>query len=197
MGERFRTVATFDLAYKADLAKAALEEAGIAVMVSNREVVSMDYFLAPAVGGVQLQVAEADVERALEVLRPFTQPGKGERPVSDEELERQAMAEGREDDAPPPVNAPAPPLAAPTDPNAPPPVDRDKYAWGAFWGGWCGLFCLPAWAYGFYCVLMALFASGPLSAKGRLHLRVAVVVNCIATFGQVILMATTTGMLRR
>jgi hypothetical protein len=92
------TVATFDMAFKADLAKAALEEAGIASEVNDREIVAMDWLLLNAVGGVKLQVAEADAERALPVVEPYTRPGAFEQPVSDEELERQAMEAGPPDE---------------------------------------------------------------------------------------------------
>jgi hypothetical protein len=94
MGIRLVTVATFDMPHKADIAKATLEEAGIRAEVNDREIVAMDWLLMNAVGGVKLQVAEEDAERALAVVEPFTRPGAFEQLVSDEELERQALEAG-------------------------------------------------------------------------------------------------------
>ncbi|MCU0702483.1 MAG: DUF2007 domain-containing protein [Fimbriiglobus sp.] len=99
MSTQLVTVATFDLPHKADLAKAALEEAGIRAEVNDREVVAMDWLLLNAVGGIKVQVAEEDAEQAATVIEPFTRPGAFEQVVSDEELERQALEAGSPDEA--------------------------------------------------------------------------------------------------
>ncbi|MEO2090923.1 MAG: DUF2007 domain-containing protein [Gemmataceae bacterium] len=100
---QLRTVAAFDTVYKADLAKAALEEASIPAVVTDREVVSLDWLGAPAVGGVKVQVAEHHLDRAEDLLNekfagdmhPFSEG------VSEEELTRQALETAPEDEMPP------------------------------------------------------------------------------------------------
>lgn len=100
---QLHTVAAFDTVYKADLAKAALEEAGIPAVVTDREIVSLDWLGAPAVGGVKVQVAEHHLDRAEELLndqfggdlQPFSEG------VSEEELTRQALETPPEDEMPP------------------------------------------------------------------------------------------------
>ena len=165
MSERFRTVATFDLAYKADLAWAALDEAGIEAMVTDREIVSMEWLLSNAVGGVKLQVAESDVPRALEVLIPFTHPGQMERPVSDEELERQALAEAPDEDAPPPVPEDDLPPPTPADPAAPS-DERDQYARRFMLASVFSIVFPPLAVYAVYLGLNAAFGSGPITRTG-------------------------------
>lgn len=178
MSVRLVTVATFDLPHKADLAKAALEEVGIAAEVNDREIVSMDWLLLNAVGGVKLQVAEADAERALVVIEPFTRPGEFEQPVSDEELERQALAAPTEDEerAAQAVSGDTPTSVLPDTMS-----DRERHASRALWWMIGGVFCLPAWAVGMYHLLSAGFRSGQLSANGRVSLRVAGVIGAVIT----------------
>lgn len=185
MSVRLVTVATFDMPHKADLAKAALEEAGIPAEVNDREVVAMDWLLLNAVGGIKLQVAEENAERAVAVIEPFTRPGAFEQPVSDEELERQALAEPTEDEVR--ASRAAADGDAPSGP-AEPESDRERQASRALWWMVGGLFCLPAWAVGMYYVLSAAFGSGRLSANGRINLRVAGVLAGVTTLLIVLMM---------
>jgi hypothetical protein len=178
MSVRLVTVATFDLPHKADLAKAALEEAGIAAEVNDREIVAMDWLLLNAVGGVKLQVAEEDAERALAVIEPFTHPGAFEQPVSDEELERQAMEAPTEDEV---RAAQSTPDGGTASEAVDPVSDRERHATRAMWWMLGGVVCLPAWAVGMYHLLSAAFRSGELSANGRASLRFAGVLGVVIT----------------
>lgn len=187
MSSRLVTLATFDLPFKADLAKAALEEVGIEAVVTDREIVSMDYLLAPAVGGIKLLVPEADAGRALAVVEPFTRPGAIKQPIDEEELERQALAAPTEEEE----------LAAAAQVQTAAAVlevtesEREKHANRAFWCMLAGVVCLPAWAVGVYSLLNATFDSGPLSANGRFNLRVAWVLGAITTALMVLMMTRT------
>lgn len=188
MNVRLVTVATFDMLHKAELAKAALEDAGIRAEVNDAEVVSMDWLLLNAVGGVKVQVAEADAERALQVIEPFTRPGVFQQPVSDEELERQALAEPTEDE----VRAMQAAQGGGSDSGADDPrSERDNLASRAMWWMVGGLFCTPAWAVGVYYLLTASFRSGPLSANGRINLRVAGVIAFVTTLIILLVMTRT------
>lgn len=187
MSSRLVTLATFDLPFKADLAKAALEEVGIHAVVTDREIVAMDYLLAPAVGGIKLLVPEADVERALAVVEPFTRPGAVEQPIDDEELERQALAAPTEDEE----LAAAAQVPTATEVPLDTHTDREKHATRAFWCLLAGVVCLPAWAVGMYSLLNATFDSGPLSSNGRFNLRVAWMLGAITTVLMVLMMTRT------
>lgn len=63
------TVATFGLPVDAHMARTQLESAGIKSQLADEHVVSANWFYGNAVGGVRLQVAEAELARAREVLR--------------------------------------------------------------------------------------------------------------------------------
>jgi hypothetical protein len=68
MSKRLVTIATFDQAAQARLAQNALEAKGIKAMVSDENLVAMDWLLANAVGGVKVQVWEEDADSAVVVL---------------------------------------------------------------------------------------------------------------------------------
>jgi hypothetical protein len=185
MNVRLVTVATFDMPHKAELAKIALEEAGIRAEVNDREIVAMDWLLLNAVGGIKVQVAETDAERALVVLEPFNRPGKFRQPVSDEELERQALAAPTEDEV---RASQAAPGRSPDTESSETESDRERQASRALWWMVGGIFCTPAWAVGMYYLLTAAFRSGPLSANGRINLRVAGVLGAVITLLVVLVM---------
>ena len=99
MAPELRTVAVFDVAYKADLARTLLEESGIQAVVVDGEVASMEWLLVSAVHGIKVQVAEGQAERAEAILEetfaddmlPFAEG------VDDDELTRQALEAAPED----------------------------------------------------------------------------------------------------
>lgn len=64
----FITVAAFDAAPEAYMAKGLLEQAGIPAFIRNEHLVGMHWLYSNAVGGVQVQVAREDAPAALEVL---------------------------------------------------------------------------------------------------------------------------------
>jgi Putative prokaryotic signal transducing protein len=66
--DRFVTVATFWNPVEAHVLVTRLEGAGVRAFVMDEETVAMDWLLANAVGGVKVQVAERDLERARQVL---------------------------------------------------------------------------------------------------------------------------------
>ena len=64
-----KTVATFREAYQAYLAKGKLEGEGISSIVVDEYVVGINWMYSQAVGGVKVQVTEADYERASQILK--------------------------------------------------------------------------------------------------------------------------------
>lgn len=99
MDRRMTTIASFDLAPQAQLAKNALDAAGIPAVVADSEIVAMDWLISNAVGGVKVQVWEEDAERAAAVLAEALGDDAGltSDAVSDEELTRQALEAGDPD----------------------------------------------------------------------------------------------------
>lgn len=62
------TIATFRDLPEALLAKGKLDSVGIPAFLADDNLVRTDWFWSNAIGGVKLQVGEADAEEALEIL---------------------------------------------------------------------------------------------------------------------------------
>ena len=68
MAGKMVTVATFDMPTEAHLAKGLLEANGLTAFLADELTVGVAWHLSNAIGGVKLQVAEDDVERAASIL---------------------------------------------------------------------------------------------------------------------------------
>jgi membrane protease YdiL (CAAX protease family) len=66
--EKLVTVATFDFCAAADETKLLLEQDGIRAFLADDNLVGWDWFFSNAVGGVKVQVAASDVDRAKGIL---------------------------------------------------------------------------------------------------------------------------------
>jgi len=64
----FITIEVYDKVPLAQVAVLALEEEGIQCLLQNETIISLDWFMSNAVGGVQLQVAAKDAEAAKRIL---------------------------------------------------------------------------------------------------------------------------------
>lgn len=62
------TVATFTTPFEAEIVKGRLEEEGVTAVVRDAEMVTADWTMSQAVGGVKVRVPEAEVERARAIL---------------------------------------------------------------------------------------------------------------------------------
>jgi hypothetical protein len=77
------TIATFDHRAMADVCRVALAQAGISVFVADDNVIGgFNVLLSNALGGIKVQVAKRDVERALRVVEDAR--GRGALAASDE-----------------------------------------------------------------------------------------------------------------
>jgi membrane protease YdiL (CAAX protease family) len=63
------TIATFDFTAQANVVKLILEKRGIKVFLADDNLVGMDWFVSNAVGGVKLQVAASDANRAGKIIK--------------------------------------------------------------------------------------------------------------------------------
>jgi hypothetical protein len=169
VGKRLVTIATFDQAAQARLAKNVLDEAGIQATISDESLVAMDWLLSNAVGGVKVQVWEDDADRAVGVLEQklgAQGEGLGES-VSPEELAAEAAAaapdEGEEPEPPPAGEVP---VSLETEA----PSERDEFARRTAFAGILGLAFPPVAPYAVYLFLNAAFGEGSLSSRGRMNL---------------------------
>jgi hypothetical protein len=183
MGRRLVTIATFDQAAQAQLAKNVLDEAGIQAAVGDENLVAMDWLLSNAVGGVKVQGGEEDADRAVAVLEEKL-GARGEglgTAVSPEELAAEAEAatpDAGEEPEPaerPAADEPEPPLS---------PDSRDEFARRGAFTAILGLMLVAFGSYypvlGFACMLLVFytlylhfnagFGEGALSRRGRLNL---------------------------
>ncbi|MDX1604630.1 MAG: hypothetical protein R3202_00485 [Candidatus Competibacterales bacterium] len=62
------TVATYDFLPDAEIARGRLRAEGVAAHLADQHLVQTDWLYSIAVGGIKLQVAPADAERAREIL---------------------------------------------------------------------------------------------------------------------------------
>lgn len=68
MGDRFVTIAAFSQSIDAHVLKTRLEDEGIECFLADEHLVSINWLLSDAVGGVRLKVWKEDAERALEII---------------------------------------------------------------------------------------------------------------------------------
>jgi tetratricopeptide (TPR) repeat protein len=71
---RLVTIGRFSHATEAYIPKTRLEAESVWAFVADAETVTMNWLYSNAIGGVKLQVREADVERALEILNRQPEP---------------------------------------------------------------------------------------------------------------------------
>ncbi|QDU18588.1 hypothetical protein [Urbifossiella limnaea] len=159
MGTKLVTIATFDQVVMAQMAADALRAGGIDAVVTDAEVVSMDWLLGQAVGGIKVQVREDDAERAVvELGRKFGDDGEGFGAEYDEGA-----------DEPEPDDEPEPAAGCEDEPEpaAAPVGSRDEYARRLVLAAVFGLLLPPLWFYAVYLFLNAAFGEGELSDYGR------------------------------
>jgi len=166
MSSRLVTIATFDEPAKARLAQNALKDAAIQSVVADETLVSMDWLLSQAVGGVKVQVREEDSDRAVAALEgAFGKDGSGleSAPVDIDQLTAEAEAETPEEE---------PPRLEDGEEREPSyaPESREDYVRRMVFAAMLGLFFPPVAFYALYLFLNAAFGEGELSTRGRLHL---------------------------
>lgn len=175
MAGKLVTIARFDLAGQAHIAKNALEAAGIKSVLADEQTIAMDWLLSNAIGGIKVQVLEEDAERAVTALEESL--GSDET-VDEETMTAAAVAAEKED-----IDAPLEPIAPPSDSSptlagtdteesaAGKPPERDEYARRLFLTSVFSVLVPPLWFYAIYLFLNAAFGEGSISERGRTDLR--------------------------
>ena len=188
MAGKLVTVATFENATQAQVARNALEAEGIRAALGDEMTVDLFWNLSNAIGGVKVQVLEENADRAVEILERELGPDEGGE-VDEEQLAAEAEAAAREGEeervaeaGPTPIPTPPRPdaVATPSAEGAEP-SERDWYARGLFFIGWIALAFPPAWFFALYFFLNAAFGAGSLSPRGRYNLLVGGVVTALGS----------------
>ncbi|MEP3479989.1 MAG: hypothetical protein ABJZ55_12135 [Fuerstiella sp.] len=68
MSDKLVTVATFSTPVEAAIGRNALEADGVRAFLADNAIVGMAWYLGGAVGGIKLQVADEDAERAISIF---------------------------------------------------------------------------------------------------------------------------------
>ncbi|MBM81704.1 MAG: hypothetical protein CMJ78_14080 [Planctomycetaceae bacterium] len=88
------TISTFSTQWQASIVRSQLEEEGITTFLSDSEAIGMAWHLRNALGGVKLQVADQDVERALSLLEESPPSERGDpRDAGDQSLDEEFVQE--------------------------------------------------------------------------------------------------------
>lgn len=160
MGTKLVTIATFDQVVMAQMAADAVRAAGIDAVVTDAEVVSMDWLLGQAVGGIKVQVRDEDADRAVAALEgAFGEEGEGlvtEAPGAAADMPPEPADDATDE----PADEPEPAAATPAD-------ARDEYARRLVRAAVFGLVFPPLWVFAVYLFLNAAFGEGSLSEAGR------------------------------
>ncbi len=165
-------VTTYDEIYKAELAKTALEEEGIFVVLHDRETVATDWLISNAVGGVKLKVRQEDAERACRILTDkMSNAGSYlAESLSDEELTRQALAEPIEDGTVPEPQIPEVVLQTHLEDSPTEQANsaiREAYALRFLRTATYSIALAPLWFIAVYLGYRAIFSPGRLSSEGH------------------------------
>jgi len=83
--DRLVTIATYNLPDIAQAEMLLLEQEGVCAFLTDANLVETDWFVSNVVAGAKIEVAEADADRALEILQQYraaeAQAGRSEEPV--------------------------------------------------------------------------------------------------------------------
>jgi hypothetical protein len=157
MSDELATIAMFWSPVEANLAKGRLEAAGITAFLQGEEAVAMNWLLSNALGGIKLQVAAQDLERAQACLAEVRSTASETPDEAAVQAETEPGSTGRE---------PGP--AAPADEEAEPaPTVREQNADRAWRGAVFGLVFLPLQLYVFYLLVKVYVSEDVLRDEHR------------------------------
>lgn len=154
--------------------------------MSDENLVAMDWLLSSAIGGVKVQVWEADVEKAVATLESeFGENGEGlHGKMTPEELAALAEAANPEDELPAatmsPIASEDPAEAAPNTTGLS--ESREDYSRRFAFAAMLGLVIPLFTPYAIYLFLNTAFGEGSLTSRGKLR----VFIGCLMTCGAMI-----------
>jgi hypothetical protein len=167
MSAQLVTVATFGTPTEASIVRNRLEAVGIRTFLADEATVGMAWHLGVAVGGVKLQVAEDDAERALAELESHEPT-----PITDEEW----RTEGAEDDADSQTDEPEVESDSEENQIKSP---SDEMADRAFDAAVIGLYLLPFQLYSLWLLGRIALGTVPLTPRNRRRVLLTLVLDCL------------------
>lgn len=183
MDDTFVTVGRFHRLDEANFAKSLLDGAGIHAVLIGDNAVGMAWHLAPALGGVQLQVRREDEEIARAILRPPA----GARSTQ----QSRSGGSDRGDESDNENDSGSPHDMAALDPHQLAEAEAEEEAAGrltpreelaerAFRAAIIGLVLPPVHVYATWLILRVLLARGRLPLRFWIRIGVAIVANVLA-----------------
>lgn len=167
MSDELETIVTFWSPMEANLAKGQLEAAGIRSFLSGEEAAAMTWLLTNAMGGIKLQVAARDADRAHACLAEAEL-------ATAQDLDEAAVRNEAEFTDP----DQAPDSADSGDEDAGPALTvREQNAERAWRGSVLGLLFLPLQFYVFYLLVKVYLSEDELRREHRRHACFAAAIN--------------------
>mgnify|MGYP002623966401 CR=1 FL=1 len=163
MTDSWVTVAAYGTPAEARLAANFLEAEGIPTFLSGENAVGSLWYLGTALGGVELQVASHDFERASEVLEVHRAQVSGK----DKPAEKEPLDETGEDSSQDESSGDAASSAA------------DEIADRVFRSAMFGVFFFPLSFYSYFLWTTLSPANGPLSTTGRSRLTLGLILDFV------------------
>lgn len=187
MDDTFVTVGRFHRLDEANFAKSLLDGAGIHAVLIGDNAVGMAWHLAPALGGVQLQVRREDEEIARAILQPPAGAVSAQQSRSRESARSDAGDDESGNDS---DNGSASDMAA-LDPHQLAEAEAEEEAAGrltpreelaerAFRAAIIGLVLPPVHVYATWLILRVLLARGRLPLRFWVRIGVAILANVLA-----------------
>lgn len=168
------SIAVFDTADQASLAKSTLEDAGIKAVLDGENTVQWNWYLGNAVGGIKLVVADSDADSARGVLADRDQVAVLQPEAIPEEMSDECQGE------------PLLVAAAAEEPEQEP-NEREKNAESAFRTAVVALLFFPMEIYAFWLIYKVFVADEPMRTKYACRAILAACINfpimlCLAYF---------------
>lgn len=179
MSDDFVTVATLNTPTEASLVRNQLEAEGIRVFLSDEEAVGMAWYLGNAIGGIKVQVAAEDADRAFELLDehdPVT--------ISEEDWKTVAGFENGWDEEEEDADA-----AEDTAEESPAARDLDQAIDRAFKAAVLGVLFLPIQIYSFFLLLEILFSGHTLTPAQQKKVKIGFLLNTFLLVFVIVLIA--------
>jgi hypothetical protein len=167
MPSKLVTLATFGNPAEAAIARNHLAAEGIRAFLADEDTVAMAWHLGNAIGGIKLQVADDDAERAISILET-----NDPNPIADDEWRSAGSGEKLSDAETDETDDEDDPLQSP--------VDEDVAR--AFRAAIFGFIILPLQLYSLWLLAKIKFSGIPLSATTRRRMVITLLLNLPVVF---------------
>jgi hypothetical protein len=168
---RLVTLESFENAMQAHLVKNHLESAGIRAVLADEFAATMYWHLSGAMGGIKLQVAESELERAEQILEALEQAHRSQEPEAQLAHGKDAAAAGEESATEHHGTVEPKPFTDADEADEPPLNAREQMIERAHRAVLIGLFLLPLQFYATWLLLSAWQEDHPIRPELQRKLR--------------------------